>query len=328
MTILSDQVRHRLDQMLHSAFGDSIANALKDSTVTEIMVNPDGTLWIETHDEGRVNSMTHIQPEEVERIIRLVASSIPSDKMESSPIISAELPGTGERFEGLLPPVATAPLFCIRKPAEHLFTLDDYTAAGVMTASQKSCIEHALGMRSNILVVGGTGTGKTTLVNAMLADLAKTGERIILLEDTRELQCAALDSVALRTRPDSVTLTHLVRSSLRLRPDRIIVGEVRGPEALDMLKSWNTGHPGGLSTIHANSAAGGLYRLEQLILEAIPVIPKALIAETVDLIIFIFGRGPSRRIGELVHVQGLDEQNRYQLVEVQHCSDFKSGDAA
>src|SRR6185312_7236886 len=117
-------------------------------------------------------------------------------------------------------------------------------------------------------------SGKTTLVNALLAEVAKLQERIIMIEDTRELQCAADDCVALRTKPGVVTMGHLVRSTLRLRPDRIIVGEVRGGEALEMLKAWNTGHPGGIATIHANSAKAALYRLEQLVLEAVAHVPR------------------------------------------------------
>ncbi len=328
MTTLSNQVCQRLDQMLKTAFGDIISKALKDSHVTEIMVNPDGTLWIETLSKGRINSMARIEPEEIERIIRLVAGSIATDITDTAPIISAELPGTGERFEGLLPPIALAPLFCIRKPADRILTLDDYSAAGVMTASQKSCIQHALGMRSNILIAGGTGSGKTTLANALLADIARHNERIIILEDTRELHCASLDCVSLRTRAGFVSLTDLVRSTLRLRPDRIIVGEVRGAEALDMLKSWNTGHPGGISTIHANSASGALYRLEQLILEAIPTIPKALIAQTIDLIIFVAGRGSARRISELVEVRSIDAEDTYQLASISTVEDLTTGEAS
>src|SRR5205807_8162688 len=136
------------------------------------------------------------------------------------------------------------------------------------------------------------------------AEVAECDERVILIEDTRELQCAAKDCVALRTRRGSVTLADLVRSTLRLRPDRIIVGEVRGAEALDMLKAWNTGHPGGIATVHANSAHAALYRLEQLIQEAVVAVPRRLIAEAIELIVFIEGRGTSRRINSVAAVEG------------------------
>src|SRR5690606_33080648 len=172
--------------------------------------------------------------------------------------------------------------------------------------------------RKNILVAGGTSSGKTTLANALLAEMAALGERIIIIEDTRELQCAAPDTVTLRTRPGIVTMADLVRSTLRLRPDRIIVGEVRGGEALDMLKAWNTGHPGGIATIHANSARAALYRLEQLIQESVLAVPRQLIAETVDLIVFIQGRGIARRLDALAAVTGLGPDGDYIVTEPSH----------
>jgi type IV secretion system protein VirB11 len=167
--------------------------------------------------------------------------------------------------------------------------------------------------RRNIVVAGGTSSGKTTLVNALLAEVASLGERVLILEDTRELRCAAEDVVALRTKPGVASLADLVRSTLRLRPDRIIVGEVRGAEALDMLKAWNTGHPGGLTTVHANSAEAALTRLEQLIQEAVVTVPRPLIAEAIDLIVFIKGRGGERRVDSILELIGLDENGSYLL---------------
>ena len=198
---------------------------------------------------------------------------------DRAPIVSAELPDTGERFEGVMPPVATAPCFSIRKPAQVLYRLSDYVAGRIMTPPQAQLLRQVVTDRRNIVVVGGTSSGKTTLVNALLAEVASLGERVVILEDTRELQCAAEDVVALRIKPGVASLADLVRSTLRLRPDRIIVGEVRGPEALDMLKAWNTGHPGGVTTVHANSGRGALLRLEQLVQEAVVTVPRALIAE-------------------------------------------------
>jgi type IV secretion system protein TrbB len=212
------------------------------------------------------------------------------------PIISAELPPRGERFEGVLPPVSRAPCFSIRKPAQVLFRLSDYVGAGMMSAGQKTVLEDAIGTHANILIAGGTGSGKTTLANALLAEIAALDERVVNLEDTRELVCAAEDVVALRTRAGVVSLSDLVRSTLRLRPDRIIVGEVRGPEALDLLKAWNTGHPGGIATIHANSAKAALSRLEQLCMEVCERPPTALIEEAIDLVVFIARGGPAGRI--------------------------------
>ena len=229
---------------------------------------------------------------------RLVAHHVGVEVHAGSPRVSAELPESGERFEGLVPPVVAAPCFAIRRPAVAVFTLCDYVEVGIMSGAQSELLRSAVRERKNILVAGGTSTGKTTLVNALLAEVAKTGDRVVLIEDTRELQCAAPNLVALRTKDGAASLSDLVRSSLRLRPDRIPIGEVRGAEALDLLKAWGTGHPGGVGTLHAGSAIGALRRLEQLIQEAVVTVPRALIAETIDVIAVLSGRGgrpPSRR---------------------------------
>ncbi|HEX9471281.1 MAG TPA: P-type conjugative transfer ATPase TrbB, partial [Bradyrhizobium sp.] len=231
-----------------------------------------------------------------------------------SPRVSAELPETGERFEGLIPPVVAAPTFAIRKPAVAVFTLDDYVAAGIMRPGQADLLRLAVQKRKNVLVAGGTSTGKTTLVNALLAEVAKTSDRVVLIEDTRELQCKAPNLVALRTKDGVATLSDLVRSSLRLRPDRIPIGEVRGAEALELLKAWGTGHPGGIGTIHAGSALGALRRLEQLIQEAVITVPRALIAETINLVVVLAGRGSERRIAELAAVRDLTPSGDYVLM--------------
>jgi len=231
----------------------------------------------------------------------------------ASPRVSAELPETGERFEGLIPPVVAAPTFAIRKPAVAIFTLRDYVAAGIMTIEQAEHLRNAVAQRRNVLVAGGTSTGKTTLVNALLAEVANTSDRVVLIEDTPELQCKAPNLVALRTKDGVASLSDLVRSSLRLRPDRIPVGEVRGAEALDLLKAWGTGHPGGIGTIHAGSALGALRRLEQLVQEAVVTVPRALIAETINLIAVLAGRGSARRLVELAVVEGLGPAGDYVL---------------
>ena len=297
--------------MLRTALGDNITNALDDPKVIEIMVNPDGRLWLDKLGIGRFDTSERVSPEEGERVVRLVASHINQDVTPRSPIISAELPVTddgrgGERFEGVMPPIVTAPCFSIRKGAVAIFTLDDYVNSGTMTREQARFLKRAVKSRKNILIVGGTSSGKTTLANALLAQISETGDRVLILEDTRELQCQAEDTVALRTHGKYVTLADLVRSTLRLRPDRIIVGEVRGPEALDMLKAWNTGHPGGIATIHANSAKAALSRIEQLILEGVNIAPRDLIAEAIDIILFIKGRGEKRRIETITQLMSFN----------------------
>jgi type IV secretion system protein VirB11 len=250
---------------------------------------------------------------ETERIIRLVAAHVRREVTDKAPIVSAELPDTGERFEGVMPPVAPAPCFAIRKPAEVPYRLADYVTARILTPPQAHVLAGAVREKRNIVVAGGTSSGKTTLVNALLAEVASLNERVVILEDTRELRCAAEDVVALRTKPGVASLADLVRSTLRLRPDRIIVGEVRGGEALDMLKAWNTGHPGGLTTVHANSAPAALTRLEQLVQEAVVTVPRALIAEAIDLVVFIKGRGSERRVDSILELAGLDEDEGYVL---------------
>ena len=251
-----------------------------------------------------------------ERIVRLVAHHVGAEVHAASPRVSAELPETGERFEGLLPPVVAAPVFAIRKPAVAVFTLDDYVATGVMTLGQATALKRAVEARKNILVAGGTSSGKTTLTNALLAEVSKTSDRVVLIEDIRELQCKAPNLVALRTKDGVVSLSDLVRSSLRLRPDRIPIGEVRGAEALDLLKAWGTGHPGGVGTIHAGTALGALRRLEQLIQEAVVTVPRALIAETINVIALLSGRGAARRLAELARVDGLAPSGDYSLTAI------------
>ncbi len=303
----------RSARMLRTALGPSIATYLEDEKIVEVMLNPDGRLWVDRLKGGLAETSEVISAADGERIIRLVAHHVGAEVHESAPRISAELPDTGERFEGLLPPVVAAPTFAIRKPAVAVFTLDQYVSSRIMTKAQAKSLRAAVERRLNILVAGGTSTGKTTLTNALLAEVAKTSDRVVLIEDTRELQCQAQNLVALRTKEGVSTLTDLVRASLRLRPDRIPIGEVRGPEALDLLKAWGTGHPGGVGTIHAGSGLGALRRLEQLIQEAVVTVPRALIAETINIIAVLSGRGSERRLKELVQVQGLDANGDYRL---------------
>ena len=312
--------RDRRRAMLRTAMGPEIVAALAEPRVIEVMVNPDGVLRVDMLGEGRKDTNVRIEPAQVERIIRLVASHARSEVHGDKPIVSAELPphgeSAGERFEGVLPPVSTGPCFSIRKPAARIYTLLDYVTDGIMSAEAARLLSLAVVERKNILVVGGTSSGKTTLANALLAEVAHLNERVILIEDTRELQCAAPDVVALRTRAGAVTMADLVRSTLRLRPDRIIVGEVRSGEALDMLKAWNTGHPGGIATVHANSALSALYRIEQLVQEAVASVPRPLIADAIDLIVFIAGRGFSRRVETIASVAGLDPDGTYRLADI------------
>lgn len=303
---IRSEAKTRGARMLRTAMGASIAAWLDDPAVIEVMLNPDGRLWVDRLGAGISDTDELLSAADGERIIRLVAHHVGVEVHARAPRVSAELPEGGERFEGLLAPIVAAPTFAIRKPAVAVFTLDDYARAGIMSAVQAEVLRHGVETRANILVAGGTGSGKTTLVNALLAEVAKTTDRIVLIEDTRELQCAAPNLVAMRTKDGVVSLSDLVRSSLRLRPDRIPIGEVRGAEALDLIKAWGTGHPGGVGTIHAGTALGALRRMEQLIQEAVVTVPRALIAETIDLIAVLVRDGHGRRLTELARVEGLD----------------------
>lgn len=304
---VSSETGTRQQAMLRTAFEGPVRDALEAADTQEIIANPDGTVWIERAGCGLLRAAGSLGAPARERIIRLVASAAgaPCDRLR--PIVSAELPGTGERFEGILPPVAEAPCFAIRKPAPAPFSLEDYVQSGALAPAVSLALRKALTDRQNIVIAGGTSSGKTTFANALLTEPALAADRIIILEDTRELACAAPDVTQLRAQPGCVSLRDLVRSTLRLRPDRIIVGEVRGGEALDLLKAWNTGHPGGLATLHANSAKGVFSRLEQLVAEATTSLPIGLIAEAVDVIVFLSRAGGVRRIEEALRVTGFDE---------------------
>jgi len=315
----------RQTRMLRTAMGEAIAAALEDPEVVEILLNPDGTLWFDRLDTGRRRSGICLSREDGDRIIRLVAAHLRLEVHPGAPIISAVLPETGERFEGVLPPIVRGPTFSIRKRTAGVIPLTKYVADEVLTESQALVLQEAVRERKNILIAGGTSTGKTTLANALLLEIALTGDRVLMLEDTVELQCRADDHVPLQTRRGLASMSDLVRSALRLRPDRIVVGEVRGGEALDLLKAWGTGHPGGIATLHAGSARGALTRLEQLIQEVVVTVPQALIAESVDLIVFLAGRGQARRVEELMRVTGFDAQGYHLEPAFPHFTAHRQG---
>jgi type IV secretion system protein VirB11 len=286
---------------LRQAMGPVIAGALADRLVVEVMVNPDGKIWVDRIGQGRSWTGQHLAAADADRILRLLADHAGEVVTRDSPRISATLPETGERFQGAFMPVVSSPAFAIRKRPEVVFTLREYVEQGIMAEGQAAVIRDAAANHQNILIVGGTGSGKTTLANAILAEPAFAQDRVIIIEDTAELQCSAADQIQMLTKRTDppVTMTDLVRDTLRLRPDRIIIGEVRDGSALDLLKAWNTGHPGGLATIHANSAAEGLTRLEDLIGEVTQRIPYRAITQAIDVIIYI-ERTPAGRQVETV----------------------------
>ncbi|MAS03722.1 MAG: P-type conjugative transfer ATPase TrbB [Ahrensia sp.] len=298
--------RSRLIRKLRDALGETICAALEDVNVVEVMLNPDGRLFVERLGEG-IERIGELRPGAAEIIIGSVAHALQTEVDEDQPIISGELPIDGHRFEGLLPPVVSAPSFTIRRRASRLIPLSDYVSGGVMTKLQASLIRHAVHDRLNIVVSGGTGSGKTTLANAVIAEIVSEtpAHRLLILEDTAEIQCAAENAVCLHT-TDTVDMGRLLKSTMRLRPDRIIVGEVRDGAALTLLKAWNTGHPGGITTIHANNAHSALRRLEQLTAEASQQPMREVIAEAVDLIISIERTATGRRVRDVMRLKGFD----------------------
>ncbi len=298
----------RLINMLATALGPNAGALLRDSDVVEVMLNADSSLWIDRLGEGRSFTGHKISREDAERVIYLVASSVEAVCNHQQPLLSAELPGTGSRFQGVLPPLVSSPVFTIRKKALKIFSLENYVEQEILSEKHKLEIESAVIDRKNILIVGGTGSGKTTLANAILALIADTEHRVVIIEDTNELQCNAKDSVILRTKDGVATMADLLKATMRLRPDRIIIGEVRGKEALDLLKAWNTGHPGGCATVHADSAAKGLTRLEQLVQEAGVVNSKSIISEAVNLIVYIEKTDSERRVKEVLRVKGVKHE--------------------
>ncbi|MEO3388898.1 P-type conjugative transfer ATPase TrbB [Mesorhizobium sp. CAU 1741] len=293
----------RLVRKLEEALGDAICCALADNSVVEIMLNPDGKLFVERLGQG-ITSMGGLPPGAAEIIIGVVAHALQTEADEARPIISGELPIGGHRFEGVLPPVVSAPSFTIRKRASRLIPLADYVTSTIMGADQHALVCRAIEARLNIVVSGGTGSGKTTLANAVIAEMVRSApeHRLVILEDTVEIQCAAENVVCLHT-SDTVDMARLLKSTMRLRPDRIIVGEVRDGAALTLLKAWNTGHPGGVTTIHANSATSALRRLEQLTAEISQQPMHHVIGEAVDLVISIERSPKGRRVREVVHVE-------------------------
>jgi type IV secretion system protein VirB11 len=300
----------RLQASLTHNLGPTIMAALHDPDVIEIMVNPDQTLWIERLGQDMVLCGT-LAPAQSRLIISLVASALETTVTVDRPIVEGELPLDGSRFEGLMPPIVAGPSFTIRKRASRVFTLSDYVDSGILLPAASDLLTRAIETRRNILVVGGTGSGKTTFVNAIIDGISRhcPTDRLIIIEDTAELQSASENTVFMRS-SDGVPIQRLVKVSMRYRPTRILVGEVRDGSALDLLKAWNTGHPGGVATVHAGSTAAGLLRLEQLIAEATPVPMPALIAEAVDMICFIERAPGGRRVSDIVSVKGFDHLTR------------------
>jgi type IV secretion system protein VirB11 len=289
---------------LERALGPAVADALARGEVVEAMINADGRLWLDVVGAGLVATDVVLSTADRDAAIRLMAHEAGEVVGEANPALAAILPGSLARVQAVLPPLSSAPLITIRKRPQRRFTLDEYVADAIATPQQARLLRQAVAARRNIVVAGGTGSGKTTLLNALLAEPCFARARVVILEDTAELQCSSVNAVQLLTRraAPAISMRDLVQMTLRLRPDRIVVGEVRDGAALEVLKAWNTGHPGGLLSLHANSARDALGRLEDLCIEAVGAAPARTIASAIDLIVFIARTEGGRVITEIVEI--------------------------
>ena len=291
-------LKERAKKKLERDLGPLIMDALADPRTVEMMLNADGRLWQERLGE-KMRCIGSIPFARAEAIIKTVAGYHSKEVTRHKPILEGELPIDGSRFAGQLPPVVPAPTFAIRKKAVAIFTLQQYVEAGIMTAAQQATLTAAIKAHRNILVIGGTGSGKTTLVNAIINAMVEfdPAERVFIIEDTGEIQCAAENFVQYHTSLE-VTMTMLLKTTLRMRPDRILVGEVRGPEALDLLMAWNTGHEGGCATMHANKPADVPARLEALgaLAGMSPAAVRAQVATALKTVVHVARTPVGRRI--------------------------------
>ena len=301
-----EEVIRRNLEKLRREMGDDIRHAMDDSSVIEIMLNPDGMVWIDKIGSG-MEFLCDMSPVQSLQMLGTVAHMLGTVINYHHPIVEGELPGDGSRVEGVIPPIVPNPTFNIRKKASAIFSLAEYIKSGRASDEDIRILCEAISARKNILVVGGTGTGKTTFVNAIINEMKTLtpNHRLLILEDTLELQCSMDNFVSMRTSSDK-SMQDLLKITMRQRPDRIIIGEVRGKEALDMLKAWNTGHPGGVCTVHANDARAGLLRIEQLISEVSQSTMRELIAEAIDVVAFLI-RDPhiGPKLSELISVEGV-----------------------
>lgn len=307
----------RIREKIRRELGKQITDALDNDNVIEIMLNSDGTLWIEEFGK-EMEEIGTLSFSAAKSMIGTVASYLGTEITLEHPYLECELPLDGSRFEAVVYPIVEHPSFTIRKKAKRVFTLDNYVEKEILTISQKEVIDKCIKERKNILVVGGTGSGKTTFVNAIIEGIVRLAptHRLVIIEDTAEIQCSAKNKVILRATTD-VSMLQLLKITMRMRPDRILVGEVRGKEALDLLKAWNTGHSGGTATVHANGALAGLIRMEQLIAEGTPAPMRELIAEAVNVVVYI-EKVPTkigRQIKEIIEVQSFDPLSQSYIIK-------------
>jgi pilus assembly protein CpaF len=309
----ADQHERLVERVLSSAVGlGPLEPVVQDQTVDEVMVNGPEAVWIERQGQLRRTEITFASEEELMNVIERILSPLGRRVDEASPLVDARLPD-GSRVNCVVPPLSLdGPLLTIRRFRRQGFSLEDLVSNGTLGEPAAAFLVRCVRGRANLVVSGGTGSGKTTLLNA-LSGFAGEGERIVTIEDAAELRLRQEHVLRLESRPANlegggeITIRQLVRNALRMRPDRMIVGEVRGAEALDMLQALNSGHDGSMTTVHSNSAADALRRIETLALMADVALPHAAVrqqlASALDLVVHLEReRGGARRVVELVEV--------------------------
>lgn len=316
--LLKKESEDRLINLLKYSLGE-IVPYLEDKDVIEVMLNPDGMLWIDTLSKGMLNTGLTVKAHDALRVIQTVATHVDKIVDVRNPILSAELPESGSRFEGIIPPIVINPTFTIRKKGLKIFTLDDYISRGTLTERQKEIILEGVKKKLNLLIIGATSTGKTTFTNAIINEISKTDDRLVIIEDTQEIQSASPNTVFLRT-SEFITMRDCLKSTMRLRPDRIIVGEIRDEAGLDLITAWNSGHSGGVSTIHAGSIKGGLKQLERYIQRVSVNKQQDLIADTVNIVIvlkrIVENGNVVRKVNNIARIKGFDEKEGYIIEEI------------
>lgn len=312
-----NQEQARISAAIRQTLGSDVIALLEDDGVIEIVRNANGSLCVERLGKNIETSKIKLSNTATDSFIRFLASHVGEVCNEKNPTLAVKLPYWHARFQGLLPPVVDAPSFSIRKHSKHVFSLEDYVAKGELSSLQYQCIVDAIANRENIVISGGTGSGKTTLANAVLAKMIDTGDRIITVEDTPELRLDSDVGQQIFTK-DAIGYgaRHALKDILRMRPDRIVVGELRDGACLDLIKAWNTGHSGGLTTIHANTCELALQRIESLIAEVSMTIPREPIAQTVNVVVQVKREGGKRVVSDIKRLTGLHHQT-YSFCSIQ-----------
>ena len=318
--MLDDATRERLLKSLEHNCGPVIMDAVRNPAVIEIMLNPDGKIWTEKYGEDQ-KCVGELSQAQSRLILSLVASALDETVSARSPVVEGLFPLDGSRFEGTYPPiVGPCASFSMRKKASRIITLPEYLEQGVITPDVIPLLKEAILARRNIVVVGGTSSGKTTFVNGVIHFLDELcpHDRIVILEDTAELQCKSPNAVFFLTSElAGITMRDLTKVCMRYAPKRIFVGEVRDAAALELLKLWNTGHPGGIGTFHADSATDALERLEELVEEAGAGPKQKLIGRAIDLIVFMTKTARNtRELREIVRVKGYSKKDDAYVTEV------------